>query len=53
MSNKAHLRPHQKKRRASRTTGLLFLFVIVAIFALSIALAATGHGTFLSNFGNH
>jgi len=52
MSNKAHLRPHQKKRRASRA-GLLFLLLIVAIFALSMALAVTGHGTFLSNFGNH
>jgi len=52
MSNKAHLRPHQTKRRASRI-GLVFLFVIVAIFALSIALAMTGHGAFLSNFGNH
>jgi hypothetical protein len=52
MSNKAHLRPHQKKRHASRA-GLLFLFIIVALFALSMALAATGHGTFLSNFGDH
>jgi hypothetical protein len=53
MSNKAHLRPHQKKRDASRIAGLVFLFLIVALFALSIALAATGRGTFLSNFGDH
>jgi hypothetical protein len=52
MSNKARLRPHEKKRHASRA-GLVFLGIIVAIFALSLALAATGHGTFLSNFGNH
>jgi hypothetical protein len=52
MSNKARLRPHEKKRHASRA-GLAFLVISVAIFALSLALAATGHGTFLSNFGNH
>ena len=52
MSNKAHLRPHPKKRHASRA-GLVFLVIIVAIFALSLALAATGHAGFLSNFGNH
>jgi len=52
MSNKAHLRPHPQKRHASRA-GLVFLVIIVAIFALSMALAATGHAGFLSNFGNH
>ena len=52
MSNKAHLRPHLKKRHASRA-GLVFLVIIVALFALSLALAATGHAGFQSNFGNH
>ena len=52
MSNKAHLRPHPKKRHASRA-GLVFLVIIVAIFVLSLALAATGHGGLLSNFGDH
>lgn len=49
MSNKAHLRPHQKQRHASRITGLLVVFLFVAIFVLSIALAATGRGAFLAN----
>lgn len=49
MSNKAHLRPHQKIRHTSRVTSLLVLFLFVAIFALSIALAATGRGAFLAN----
>jgi hypothetical protein len=46
MSNKPHLRPHQKKRRASRITGLLVAILIVAILALGIALEATGHVVF-------
>jgi hypothetical protein len=46
MSNKPHLRPHQKKRQASRITGLLVVILIVAIFALGIALEATGHVVF-------
>src|SRR5690348_2996096 len=40
MSNKAHLRPHRKKRQASRTTGLLLLILFVA---LATAMAASGH----------
>jgi hypothetical protein len=46
MSNKPHLRPHQKKRRASQVTGLLVAIFIIAIFALAIALEATGHLVF-------
>jgi hypothetical protein len=46
MSNKPHLRPHQKKRHASRITGLLVAILIVAIFAFVIALEATGHVVF-------
>jgi hypothetical protein len=42
MSNKPHLRPHQKKQ-ARRITRLLVWILIVAIFALVIALEATGH----------
>jgi hypothetical protein len=43
MSNKAHLRPHRKKRQASRTTGLLLVILFVALFALATAMAASGH----------
>jgi len=43
MSNKPHLRPHQKERRASRISRLLVATLIIAIFALAIALEATGH----------
>jgi hypothetical protein len=46
MSNKPHQRPHQKKRQASQTTRLLVTILIVAIFALAIALEATGHVVF-------
>jgi hypothetical protein len=46
MSNKPHLRPHQKKRHASRITGLLVAILILAIFAFVIALEATGHIVF-------
>jgi len=46
MSNKPHLRPHQKKRQASKITRLLVAIFIVAIFALVIALEATGHIVF-------
>jgi hypothetical protein len=42
MSNKPHQRPHQKKQ-ASRVTRLLVWILIVGIFALVIALEATGH----------
>jgi hypothetical protein len=42
MSNKPHQRPHQKKQ-ASRITRLLVWILIVGIFALVIALEATGH----------
>jgi hypothetical protein len=43
MSNKPHLRPHQKERRASPFSRLLVATLIVAIFALAIALEVTGH----------
>jgi hypothetical protein len=46
MSNKPHLRPHQKKRQASPVTRLLMAILIIAIFALAIALEATGHVVF-------
>jgi hypothetical protein len=46
MSNKPHLHPHQKKRQASRTTRLLVAILIVAAFALVIALEATGRVEF-------
>ena len=46
MSNKPHLHPHQKKRQASLTTRLLVAILILAIFALVIALEATGHVVF-------
>jgi hypothetical protein len=46
MSNKPHLRPHQKKRQASWIIRLLMAVLIVAIFALAIALEATGHIVF-------
>ena len=46
MSNKPHLHPHQKKRQASLTTRLLVAIRILAIFALVIALEATGHVVF-------
>ena len=43
MSNKAHLRPHRKKRQASRTTGLLLLIFFAALVALATAMVASGH----------
>jgi len=43
MGNKAHLRPHRKKRQASRTTGLLLLVLFIALVALATAVAASGH----------
>jgi len=46
MSNKPHQRPHRKKRQASQTTRLLVTILIVTIFALAIALEATGHVVF-------
>jgi hypothetical protein len=46
MSNKPHLRPHQKERHASRITRLLVAILIVAIFALIIALEMTGRIVF-------
>jgi hypothetical protein len=45
MGNKPHLRPHQK-RQASRITRLLMAILVIAIFALAIALEATGHIVF-------
>jgi hypothetical protein len=46
MSNKPHLRPHQKKRHANRMTRLLVGILIVAVFVLVIALELTGHIVF-------
>jgi len=46
MSNKPHLRPHQKKRQASQITRLLVAILILAFFALAITLEATGHVVF-------
>jgi hypothetical protein len=43
MSNKAHLRPHRKKRQASRTTGLLLVIGFIALVALATAMVASGH----------
>jgi hypothetical protein len=43
MSNKAHLRPHRKKRQASRTTGLLLVILFLALVALATAMVASGH----------
>jgi hypothetical protein len=45
MSNKPHQRPHQK-RQANRITRLLVVILILAAFALVIALEATGHVVF-------
>ena len=49
MSNKAHLRPHQKKRQASLTTRILVVILFLAVFAFSVALAATGRGAVLTH----
>jgi hypothetical protein len=46
MSNKPHLHPHQEKRHTSLVTRLLMAIFIIAIFALAIALEATGHVVF-------
>jgi hypothetical protein len=43
MSNKAHLRPHRKKRQASRTSGLILVVLFVALVVLATAMAASGH----------
>lgn len=43
MSNKAHLRPHRKKRQVRRTTGLLVVILLAALVALVTAMAASGH----------
>jgi hypothetical protein len=51
MSNKPHLRPHQKRRQASRITRLLVAMFFITLFALATALAASGrvlpHGRFI------
>ena len=44
MSNKAHLRPHQRERRASRATRLLVAILIVSFVVLGAVLAATDPG---------
>jgi hypothetical protein len=46
MSNKPHLRPHQNKRHASQATRLLVAILVLAVFALVIALEMTGHVVF-------
>jgi hypothetical protein len=46
MSNKPHLHPHQEERHASRITRLFVAILILAIFALLIALEVTGHVIF-------
>ena len=46
MSNKPHRRPHQKKRQVSQITRLLVAILIITIFALAIALEATGRVVF-------
>jgi hypothetical protein len=55
MSNKPHLRPHQK-RQASQITRLLVAILFITIFALATALAATGrvvpHGRFIPLSGD-
>ena len=53
MSNKPHQRPHQEKRQGSRKTRLLVAILIVAIFALVIALEATGHVVFRGRLTGH
>jgi hypothetical protein len=42
MSNKPHLRPHQKKRRPAGTTRLLVAMLFLVIFVLAVALAISG-----------
>lgn len=49
MSNKAHLRPHKKQRQVSRTTRVLAVILLAMLLALGIVLAASGHGSQLSN----
>ena len=44
MSNKAHLRPHQKVRRAGGLTKLLIAVLIVVFIALGAVLAAADPG---------
>ena len=46
MSNKPHLHPHQEKRHASEITRLLIAILVLAIFALVIALEVTGRVEF-------
>jgi hypothetical protein len=46
MSNKPHLHPHQEERHASRITRLFVAILVLAIFALIIALEVTGHVIF-------
>jgi hypothetical protein len=43
VGNKAHLRPHRKKRQASLTTGLLLVILFIALVALAVAMVASGH----------
>jgi hypothetical protein len=39
-----HVRPRKKQRQASRTARFLVALLFVIIFALAVALAATGRG---------
>ena len=43
MSNKPHLHPHRRKRRATGLTRLLVAIVIISFIAFGTALSATGH----------
>jgi hypothetical protein len=53
MSNKPHQHPHQEERQANQKTRLLVAILIVAIFALLIALEATGHVVFRGRLTGH
>jgi hypothetical protein len=44
MSDKAHLRPHQKVRRVKGLTRLLVAILVVAFIALGAVLAAVDPG---------
>jgi hypothetical protein len=42
MSNKAHLRPHKKKRQVGRMARIFVAILFLAIFVLAVALAMSG-----------
>jgi hypothetical protein len=43
MSNKAHLRPHPRKRRRNGKVTVFVALLFIALFVLAVAMAATGH----------